>query len=212
MAPFRFPSRLYPIVDTLGDPGRSAVTLAEELLAAGVRFFQLRVKDENTRRFVELARAVQARAAAAGAALIINDRADIALLVGAAGVHLGQEDLSPADARGLLGRDKIIGFSTHNLEQVEQAARSDAVDYLGFGPIYATASKLRADPIQGLDGLRRARAYARLPLVAIGGITRDTALDALAAGADAVAVIGDIVRAPAVPERVAEFLRLIRSG
>lgn len=207
MGQFRFPSPLYPIIDTLGDPSRSAVALAEAMMAAGVRFLQLRVKDQPTRRFVELARAIQERAASCRASLIINDRADIAALIGAAGVHLGQEDLLPADARRLLGPGKIVGFSTHNLTQAAQAAAQGVADYLGFGPIYATTSKAKSDPVQGLDGLRRVRARVALPIVAIGGISRETTADVLAAGADAVAVIGDIVRAPDVGGRIAEFLR-----
>ncbi|MBI4517444.1 MAG: thiamine phosphate synthase [Deltaproteobacteria bacterium] len=200
------PSQLYPIIDTLGDPERSPVALAEAMLAAGVRLLQLRVKDQPTWRFVELARAVQARAAAGGATLIINDRADIALLAGAGGVHLGQEDLPPAQARRLLGPAAIIGVSTHNLAQAQAAAAEGVADYLGFGPIYATTSKSRPDPVQGLAGLRQVRAGVALPIVAIGGITRATMAEVLAAGADAVAVIGDIVRAPDVRARVEEFL------
>jgi thiamine-phosphate pyrophosphorylase len=207
MREFHFPSPLYPIVDTLGDPERSAVGLAEAMMAAGVRFLQLRIKDQPTRRFVELARAIQDRATACRALLIINDRADIASLVGAAGVHLGQEDLLPADARVLLGPEKIVGFSTHNLAQAERAAAEGVADYLGFGPIYATTSKLKPDPVQGLEGLRRIRARVAMPIVAIGGITRETTPAVLAAGADAVAVIGDIVRAPDVRARIAEFLQ-----
>ena len=207
MGKFRFPSRLYPIIDTLGDPSRSSVALAEAMMAAGVRFLQLRVKDQPTRRFVELARVIQARAAACRASLIINDRTDIAALVGAAGVHLGQEDLLPVDARRVLGPGKIVGLSTHNLAQAAQAVAQGVVDYLGFGPIYATTSKAKPDPVQGLDGLRRVRARVALPIVAIGGIGRETTADVLAAGADAVAVIGDIVRAPDVGARIAEFLQ-----
>ncbi len=206
MTAFRFPSRFYPIVDTLGDPGRSYVEIAEAMFAAGIRFLQLRIKDQPTRRFVEVARAVQTRAAAHGAALIINDRSDIALLVDAAGVHLGQEDLPPADARRLLGPDSIIGFSTHNVVQAGAAAREGAADYLGFGPIYGTTSKADPDPVQGLDGLRGIRDGVTLPIVAIGGITLETMPAVLAAGADAVAVIGDLARAADVSARVRQFL------
>ncbi len=205
--PFRFPSRLYPIIDTLGDPRRSHLELAEAALRAGARFLQLRVKGRATRDFAELARAVQQRASARGALLIVNDRTDIALLVGAAGVHLGQDDLPLEDARRLLGPEKILGWSTHNLEQVRAAERSGLADYIGFGPIFETPSKENPDPPQGLPGLMQARAASRLPIAAIGGITAETAPAVLRAGADAVAVIGAICRAPDPEGTTAALLR-----
>src|SRR5574337_1803417 len=130
---FSFPSRVYPIVDTLNDPRRSHVELARCILAAGARLLQLRVKGESTGRFVEIARDVKAISDAHHALLIINDRPDIAKLVDAAGVHLGQEDLPIAAARQILGPAKIIGLSTHTLEQADAAAREGIADYLGFG-------------------------------------------------------------------------------
>ena len=193
--PFSFPARLYPIIDTLGDPQRSHLDLARAVLAAGTPLLQLRVKHEPTGRFVELARAVKAEADRHGALLLINDRADVAKLVGAGGVHLGQDDLPVHAAREILGPRAIIGFSTHTLAQAEAAAREGLADYLGFGPIYATSSKDNPDPVQGLDGLRAVRHRVQMPLVAIGGITAATMADVLDAGADAVAMIGAIVRA-----------------
>jgi thiamine-phosphate pyrophosphorylase len=203
---FTFPSRLYPIIDTLGDPRLSYAALTRAVLAAGARFFQLRVKDQPTGRFVEIAREVKALADRYGARLIVNDRVDIAKLVDAAGVHLGQEDLPLAAARAILGSDKIIGFSTHNLTQAETAGEGVA-DYIGFGPIYRTASKDRPDPVQGLEGLRLIRSRVTLPIVAIGGITAETMPAVLAAGADAVAMISEIVRAADVTAKVRELLR-----
>ncbi len=205
--PFCFPARLYPIVDTLGDPRLSYVELAQAILDAGAPLLQLRVKGEPSGRFVELARAVKALADRTSAQLIINDRADIAKLVNAAGVHLGPEDLPPAAGRAILGPGKIIGFSTHNLEQAESAAREGIADYLGFGPIYSTTSKERPDPVQGLDGLRQVRSRTALPIVAIGGITATTMPDVLTAGADAVAMISEIVRAPDVRAKVRSLLQ-----
>lgn len=202
----RFPHRLYPIIDTLGDPHRTYAALARAVLDAGVRFFQLRVKDQPTGRFVDIAREVKALAARYGAQLIINDRADVAKLVDAAGVHLGQEDLPADAARALLGPDKIIGVSTHNVAQAEAAVREGIADYIGFGPIFGTTSKDQPDPVQGLEGLRLVRSRLRLPIVAIGGITGETMPAVLAAGADAVAMIGEIVRAPNVVERVRTLL------
>jgi len=206
MSSFRFPHRLYPIVDTLGDPQRSHVELAEAMLAAGVRLLQLRIKDRPTGAFVDVARAIQARAAACGALLIINDRADITRLVGAAGVHVGQDDLAPTDARRLLGPDAIIGVSTHTEEQARAAAIEGVANYLGFGPIFRTSSKANPDPVQGLDGLRQARRVADMPMVAIGGITLATMQSVVSAGADAAAVIRDVVSASDVRARVTEFL------
>jgi thiamine-phosphate pyrophosphorylase len=190
-----FPSRLYPIVDTLGDPALSYTELAAAILDAGAPLLQLRVKDQPTGGYVEIARAVKAIADRHGARLIINDRADIAKLVDAAGVHLGQEDLPPVAARQIVGAGKIIGVSTHNLAQAQTAARDGVADYIGFGPIYPTASKDRPDPVQGLEGLRSVRSAVALPIVAIGGITAVTMGDVVAAGADAVAMIAEIVHA-----------------
>jgi thiamine-phosphate pyrophosphorylase len=203
---FTFPNHLSPIVDTLGDLKLSHVALARAMLDAGVRFLQLRVKDQPTGRFVEIARAVKAVTDGYHAQLIINDRADIAKLIDAAGVHLGQDDLPARAAREILGPNKLIGFSTHNVAQAEAAAREGIADYIGFGPIYPTTSKERADPVQGLDGLRLVRSRVKLPIVAIGGITTRTMLDVLAAGADAVAMIGEIVRAEDVSAKVRALL------
>ncbi len=203
---FSFPSRVYPIVDTLNDPGLSHIALAQAILDAGAPFLQLRVKGQPTGRFVDIAREVKADADRHRAQLIINDRADIAQLVDAAGVHLGQEDLPVAAARQIVGPEKIIGISTHNVAQAEAAARAGLADYIGFGPIYPTGSKERPDPVQGLDGLRLVRSRVNLPIVAIGGITAATMGEVLAAGADAVAMIGEIVRAPDVSAKVRALL------
>jgi thiamine-phosphate pyrophosphorylase len=203
---FAFPSRVYPIIDTLNDPRRSHVELARAVLAAGAPLLQLRVKGEATGRFAETARAVKALAVRHGALLIINDRADIAQLVDAAGVHLGQDDLPVAAARGMLGPDKIIGLSTHNLAQAAAAARNGIADYIGFGPIYPTQSKRHPDPVQGLERLQQVRSQVATPIVAIGGITAASMGEVLASGADAVAMIGEIARAPDVRKAVRRLL------
>jgi thiamine-phosphate pyrophosphorylase len=187
---FRFPQPLYPIADVA--PGRDGVALATAILAGGAKLLQLRAKELAPRELIAVARAVRARTRTAGALLLINDRADVAQLVGADGVHLGQDDLSPAAARAILGPNKVIGFSTHSAAQMDAAIRNGGVDYVAFGPIFATASKRNPDPVQGLDALRAVRARCPLPLVGIGGITGSSAGDVLAAGADAVAVIGAI--------------------
>ncbi|MEE8200495.1 MAG: thiamine phosphate synthase [Candidatus Acidoferrales bacterium] len=147
--------------------------------------------------------------------LVVNDRADVARLAGAAGVHLGQDDLPPAAARELLGPESLIGWSTHRPEQVERGD-SLPVDYLAFGPVFPTATKKDARPVVGCAGLREVRRLTRKPLVAIGGITPDNAAEAIAAGADCVAVISgwlvptkEGLAAPDIPARLEEFRRAL---
>lgn len=206
MGCFAFASTLYPIVDNLGDTRRTHADIAAAMLGGGARLLQLRVKNLTTREFVEIARQVKRMTDTAGAALVINDRADIAALVDATGVHLGQDDLPAEAARALLGNDKLIGLSTHNLAQAEAAARLGVADYISFGPIFATASKDNPDPVQGIEALRAVRRLVCLPIVAIGGITAATMPQVLGAGADAVAMIGEIVRAPRIEEKVRALL------
>jgi thiamine-phosphate pyrophosphorylase len=187
-----FPDPLYPIADAGSRTAQSHLALAEAILSTGVRLLQIRIKEGTTRDFVERAREMKAVCDHHGAALIVNDRADIAGLVDAHGVHLGQEDLPPAAARQVLGASKWIGLSTHSLAQASAALAAGGIDYLAFGPIFATSSKKNPDPVQGLEALREVRRICPLPLVAIGGITRDRISDVLRAGADAVAVISAI--------------------
>jgi thiamine-phosphate pyrophosphorylase len=139
--------------------------------------------------------------------LIMNDRADLCVAAEFDGVHLGQDDLSPDGARRVIGPSLVLGVSTHNPEQLADADRTSS-DYLAIGPVFATLSKRNPDPVIGLDGVRRARELTRKPLVAIGGITRDNAASVIAAGADAVAVISDLVREPR--KSAEEFFRILR--
>jgi thiamine-phosphate pyrophosphorylase len=203
---FSFPSTLYPIVDDLGDPRLAHADIAAAVVRGGARLLQLRVKGRSTREFIDIARRVKVVTDTAGASLIVNDRADIAALIGAAGVHLGQDDLPAQAARSLLGERALIGLSTHNLVQAEEAARERVADYIGFGPIFATRSKDNPDPVQGIKGLHTIRSRVRLPIVAIGGITAATMDDVLAGGADAVAMIGEIMRAPDIEAKVRALL------
>ncbi len=140
--------------------------------------------------------------------LIMNDRADLCLAAGFDGVHVGQDDLSPEGARRVVGNGRIVGVSTHNLEQLKVADAGPA-DYIAFGPIFATSAKQNPDPVVGLEGLRAARAATRKPLVAIGGITRANVSSVIDAGADSVAVISDLVNSPR--QAAEEFLLSIRS-
>jgi thiamine-phosphate pyrophosphorylase len=189
----RFLDALYPIADA--DACADVVGLGEAILAGGARVLQLRAKGASTRDLVALARVLVIHTRRAGARLIVNDRTDVALLVGADGVHLGQDDLPPAAARALLGASAIIGVSTHSLAEVDVALRAGGIDYLAFGPIFTTRSKTDPEPALGLAALGEARRRCPLPLVAIGGIGLATAAAVRAAGADAVAVIGAIAQA-----------------
>lgn len=204
------PSRLYCIIDPL-DTGRDPVELAQEMVAGGARLLQLRLKGVASGALVATAGRIRELTAAAGARFVVNDRVDVALAVGADGVHLGQDDLPVGAARALVGPDRWIGFSTHSEAQLEAAAGSDA-DYLSLGPIFATTSKSPADPVIGCDRIRAARRHSQKPLVAIGGITVDTMRQVLDAGADAVAVIAAIVRAPDVARATADLLAVARES
>jgi thiamine-phosphate pyrophosphorylase len=236
MTSYAEPSRmivpaLYPIIDfscfaAKPDPVMAIVRYAEELIAAGATLIQLRDKSlasegnqpahENpTRRFLSCARELRRVTWGSGttpkATLIINDRVDLCLAAAADGVHLGQDDLSPAAARKIFdhvkdGKTRIIGHSTHNLAQVI-AADALPIDYIAIGPVFATGSKANPDPVVGLEGVRQARQVTRKPLVAIGGITPQNCSQVKAAGADAVAVISDLLESPA--KAVADFLRVL---
>ncbi len=207
--------RLYPILDT-GTLARLACSVADAaaaMLAGGARVLQFRHKGHFSRAVFEQAEQVAALCRPAGARFIIDDRADIALLL-EAGLHVGQEDLPPADARRLLGPNRILGYSTHHEAQFA-AALAEPADYLAFGPIFSTATKENPDPVVGLDELRRMRRLADRPLAAIGGITRYNALEALAAGADSLAVIGDLYPDPCTPAtlraRMEAWQRLVKA-
>ncbi|MDX2031559.1 MAG: thiamine phosphate synthase [Blastocatellia bacterium] len=187
------------------------------MLAGGARWIQLRDKDATAREVLEAARSCLALTREAGARLIINDRVDIALTTDADGVHLGQGDLSVEEAREILGEKKVIGLSTHSIEQVRDALDTSA-DYIAVGPVYPTGTKANADPVVGLELVREARRLADRPVVAIGGITVERAPEVIAAGADSVAVISalypwpeqlDLTSRPDVAGRVKSFLRIL---
>jgi thiamine-phosphate pyrophosphorylase len=187
--------KLYPITDVRLCGLRHAEQV-ERLGAGGATLVQLREKQLSAGEFYREALEALRVARRLGVRLIINDRADIALALKADGVHLGQDDLPPQAARKLLGPSAIIGFSTHNLEQAREAA-SLPVDYIAVGPIYSTSSKEKPDPIVGLEGLRLVRqGTGSIPLVGIGGITRENAATVLSAGADTVACISALLERP----------------
>ena len=184
--------RWYPILDSALLVARHCDprTAAQGLLDGGARILQWRHKGHWTRADFETATLLSGMCRDRDALFVINDRADIAILTGAA-IHAGQDDLPPSDIRRIVGDHTPIGFSTHNEAQL-RAAASEPVDYLALGPIFGTASKENPDPVVGTLELARLRLLTERPLVAIGGITRESAPEVLAAGADSVAVIGDI--------------------
>jgi thiamine-phosphate pyrophosphorylase len=208
---------LYPILDADGlsgscENGKLLQLVCSHALAlaeAGCTLLQYRAKRLNVRE--ALAQARELRRLLPGVTLIMNDRADFCLAAGFDGVHVGQQDISPEGARRVVGAKHIVGLSTHSPKQMAEAL-SEPVDYLAIGPVFATASKQDADPVVGVAGVAAVRRLLRdsgraLPLVAIGGITRANAEAVLKAGADAVAVIGDISRSPR--ESAREFFRLM---
>ncbi len=204
--------RVYPILDTttLSRLNFDPVHAAAALLEGGARILQFRHKTFWTREIYAQATQTAALCRDAHTLFVVNDRADYASLLHAA-LHLGQDDLRPADARTVIGPNALIGFSTHNPDQM-RAAESEPVDYVAFGPVFPTASKDRPDPTVGIEGLRAVRALTARPLVAIGGINRSNAATCLNAGADSLAIIADLFptpcTGPALRERMAEWLVL----
>ena len=198
---------IYPITDTTIS-GLSHRDQVKQLIEGGATLIQLREKRASPREFFQNAREALSIARSAAVKLIINDRVDIALAIGADGVHLGQTDMPVEAARRLLGDQAIIGFSTHNVNQLEDAVRR-SVDYLAFGPIFPTASKENPDPIVGLAELAQVKTLVgSLPLVAIGGIGTGAIREVLRSGADSVAVISAVLNGP---NAIAENLRNLQS-
>jgi thiamine-phosphate pyrophosphorylase len=218
--------RLYPILDaSFFADTKALLAAAEELASAGVTLMQYRNKSGNAREMLEHARGLRrifpkdqnphfsqnqgevGHPITNSVLLIMNDRADLCVATDFDGVHVGQDDLSPESVRKIIGPDRWLGVSTHNAEQLGEADLTSA-DYLAIGPVFATSSKEKPDPVVGLEGLRRARSLTRKPLVAIGGITRANAASVIEAGADSVAVISDLLMEPG--KSAEEFLRILR--
>jgi thiamine-phosphate pyrophosphorylase len=188
--------------------GLSVEAFARELRQAGIRLLQYRDKEATDE--VVLQRAALLRAIFPDSCLILNDRVSLVAAARYDGIHVGQEDLSPAQTRDILGPDAFIGVSTHSEDQLRRAGDSPA-DYIAVGPVFATASKIDPDPVVGLDGVRAARAMTTKPLVAIGGITRSNCAAVIHAGADSVAVISDLIPRPgsSTVQLVEEFLSVL---
>jgi thiamine-phosphate pyrophosphorylase len=198
--------RLYVIMDAvlLQKP---ELLIAAMLAESGVELIQYRNKLASSRTLLQVSSQLAAALRPRGVRFLVNDRADIAALAGAGGVHVGQEDLSVEEARRICGPEAWVGISTHSLDQVREADRTSA-DYIAFGPIFPTETKEKAGAAVGCDLLRRARGLTRKPLVAIGGITLERAAEVYRAGADSLAVARDILRAPDLGARAKEYLAL----
>jgi thiamine-phosphate pyrophosphorylase len=196
---------LYAILDPEQIKGRAIEKVLHDLLHAGVKLIQLRAKALAARDFLAVANIVRSETAAHNCRLIVNDRVDIAMACNADGVHLGQDDLPLQAGRKLLG-NKIIGISTHDIEQAEQAQR-DGADYIGFGPMFGTQTKDTGYSARGIDMLKEIRAAVAVPIVAIGGITEDNVRQVWQAGADSAAIISDVLGAADIAGKIARIMQ-----
>lgn len=202
--------RLYVILDA------ALLTIPEsecacQLADAGVRLLQYRNKGASSLDLLESSKRLSSELLARGVTFIVNDRADVAALAGASGVHVGQEDLGVEETRAVVGQGKLVGVSTHNRAQFEQAAATSA-DYIAVGPIFSTSTKSNPDPVVGTEFIRQIRPLTDKPVVAIGGITLERAAEVVRAGADSVAVISDILHAPEPGERAQRFLEILETA
>jgi thiamine-phosphate pyrophosphorylase len=203
--------RVYPILDTeaLERLGIALPAAADAFLQGGARILQIRHKGHWSRAVFQDAVEVARLCREGGASLVVNDRADFALLLGA-GLHVGQDDLAPRDARRIIGDAATLGFSSHNADQL-CAAAAEPVDYVALGPVFGTGSKRNPDPVVGVAEVRRCRGLMAKPLVAIGGITLENAPEVLGAGADSVAIIAGLLpeaaSADALRRRMEEWQR-----
>jgi len=203
---------LYPILDAelLAARSLSLAAVASELRAAGVTLLQYRDKDGSPQEILRACAILREAMAGSPCRLILNDRPDLAVLANFDGVHVGQDDLSPEDARRIVGPDRIVGVSTHTYEQVRLADQS-CTDYIAIGPIFVTRTKRKPDPVVGLEGVRRARALTRKPLVAIGGLTRANARSVTDAGANSIAIISALFADGQTVDHIArDFLARLR--
>jgi len=201
--------RVYLVTDRALCLNRPLDDVVLSAVRGGAGIVQLREKNASSREFLELARALVSRIQPLGIPLIINDRADIALASGAAGLHIGQNDLPPEDARRIMGPDVIIGLSVENRTEL-LAAEDHDIDYVGISPVFSTSTKTDTHEPWGLGGLRWAREHSGLPLVAIGGIHRDNAADVIRAGAHSLAVVTEICSASDPEKAARDLLTLFR--
>jgi thiamine-phosphate pyrophosphorylase len=202
--------RLYVILDAALITS-SERDCARSLTEAGVRLLQYRNKSAPARGYLASSRELAETLRPCGVSFFVNDRPDVAFLAGAAGVHVGQDDLDVEQAKRVVGREKLVGVSTHNLEQFERAAASSA-DYIAVGPVFSTSSKTNPDPVVGLDFISTVRCLTDKPLVAIGGITLERAASVIEAGADSVAVISGILSAPDPARSARQYIEVLEAA
>lgn len=202
--------RLYVILDAalLTVPETEC---AEKLAAAGVRLLQYRNKRASARELFESSKRLSSLLIPQGVTFVVNDRADVAAAAEASGVHVGQEDLRAEAVRSVIGTGKLLGVSTHNLDQFKEAAATSA-DYVAVGPVFSTSAKANPDQVVGIELIRRVRPLTDKPIVAIGGITLDRAAEVMQAGADSVAVISDILLAPDPGQRARQYIELLEAA
>jgi thiamine-phosphate pyrophosphorylase len=208
----RFDLSLYVITDRALARGRPLEEIVAAAIRGGATMIQLREKERPVREIVDTGRRLLEITRPAGVPLIVNDRVDVAMAIDADGVHVGQDDLPVADARRLVGPDKIVGASAGTVQEAVQA-EADGADYVGVGSIFATATKPDAGPAIGPEAISEIRTVVRIPIVAIGGITPANAAEAIHAGAHGVAVLSAVVGADDVREaarRLAEVVRAAR--
>jgi thiamine-phosphate pyrophosphorylase len=202
--------RLYVILDAAlitSSERECALSLAE----AGVRLIQYRNKSASSRQYLDSSRELAEALRPRGVTFIVNDRPDVAFLAGASGVHVGQDDLEVEQARLVAGSDKLVGVSTHNLEQFKKAPASNA-DYIAIGPLFSTTSKANPDPLVGLTFLRKVRGLTDKPIVGIGGISLDRAKSVIEAGADSVAVISGVLGSPNPSQSARQYLEVLETA
>ena len=202
--------RLYVILDAalLTVPESEC---AQELVDAGVRLLQYRNKKASARELFECSKRLSSLLTPQDVTFVVNDRADVAWAAGASGVHVGQEDLEAEAARAVIGTGKLLGVSTHTLEQFERAAASSA-DYIAVGPVFSTSTKANPDPVVGIELIRRVRVLTDKPIVAIGGITLERAGEVIQAGADSVAVVSNILLAPNPGQRARNYIDVLAAA
>jgi len=201
---------LYLVADLEFAAGRDLAYLAGEAVLGGVTIVQLRAKALETSEFLDLATRMAAALKKRSVPLIINDRVDIAMACGADGVHLGQDDMPIDKARQLLGRSMIIGISVNTLKEAREAERLGA-DYIGLGPVYATATKDTELPVLGLESIRRIQEKIGIPIVAIGGINAGNAAEVMKAGAAGIAVVSAILGTPDARKAASELKKKVRT-
>lgn len=203
--------RLYVILDA------ALVTIpetecAERLAASGVRLLQYRNKRASARELFESSKRLASLLIPKGVTFVVNDRADVAAAADASGVHVGQEDLRVEAVRSVMGAGKLLGVSTHNIEQFKGAAAATSADYVAVGPVFSTSTKANPEPVVGIEFIRRVRPLTDKPIVAIGGITLERAAEVIRAGADSVAVIGDILLASDPGQRARQYVELLETA